>query len=447
MFFGRKGKKRGRRGKWRSFAGYADAMTLLYDIFLAGYGLLIRLAAGWNPKARAWVRGRSHPKKALSGLRRHPDEPVVWVHCASLGEFEQGRPLLEAIRESYPRHRILLTFFSPSGYETRKNYPRADLVCYLPLDGRKRSAAFLDQVRPSLAVFVKYEHWHHYLEGLRHRGIPALSASAVFRPSQPFFKPYGAFWRRMLAQYDHIFVQDAESLRLLDGIGLAGKAEISGDTRFDRVLSVAESPAKIPWLDAFIGGRPTLVAGSTWPDDERILSVLADRIPGLVIVVAPHEVDAAHLSDVERTFPGIVRFSDCRSAAEEGRREMPQSRYLLIDNIGLLSSLYRYASIAYIGGGFNRSGIHNILEAAVYGVPVLFGPRHERSREARELIDSGGAFPVADGEGLSARISFLLSHPEEHARLGRDNAAYVGSRQGATSAVMRHIAAKRLLSS
>ncbi|NDC77138.1 MAG: 3-deoxy-D-manno-octulosonic acid transferase, partial [Chitinophagia bacterium] len=216
-------------------------MMIAYDVFLAAYGFLIRLAALWNPKARAWFLGRSHPEKPLSSLRQSPDERVVWIHCASLGEFEQGRPVLDAIRVAYPRHRILLTFFSPSGYENRKRYQKADLVYYLPLDGRIRSRRFLDEVRPCLAVFVKYEHWYYYLKELHARGIPSLSVSAIFRSTQPYFQPWGGFWRSLLSLYERMFVQDPESLRLLSGIGLAGKAEVSGDTRFDRVLDVAGS--------------------------------------------------------------------------------------------------------------------------------------------------------------------------------------------------------------
>jgi len=421
-------------------------MTALYDALLAAYGLLLRLAALWNPKARAWVRGRLHPRRPVSAVRSRPDEEVVWIHCASLGEFEQGRPVLEAIRRTYPACRILLTFFSPSGYEARRDYAVADLVAYLPLDGRRRAGRFLDEARPRLALFVKYEHWHHYLRELEARGIPTLSVSAVFRPSQPFFKPYGAFWRRMLSRYGHIFVQDGESLARLEGIGLAGRAEVAGDTRFDRVLAVAAAPARIGWMDAFLQGRPTLVAGSTWPEDERILAGLARQLPDLALVVAPHEIDERHLKEVEATFPETVRFSRAQSAAEAGADALPYGRCLVIDNIGLLSSLYRHATIAYVGGGFNRSGIHNILEAAVYGVPVVFGPRYERSVEAVERVAAGGAFPVTDAETLTKLVAARLSDSAGTAAIGRGNAEYVRTKAGATAAVLRHIAANRLLS-
>lgn len=421
-------------------------MTALYDALLAAYGLLLRLAALWNPKARAWVRGRMHPRLTVSAVRSRPDQEVVWIHCASLGEFEQGRPLLEAIRKAYPHCRILLTFFSPSGYEARKDYPVADLVAYLPLDGRRRARRFLDEARPRLALFVKYEHWHHYLREIGARGIPALSVSAVFRPAQPFFKPYGAFWRRMLARYGRIFVQDGESLRLLAGIGMADRAEVAGDTRFDRVLAVAAAPTRIDWMDAFLQGRPTLVAGSTWPEDERILALLAQRLPELALVVAPHEIDESHLKAVETTFPECVRFSRARSAAQSGIEPLPTGRCLVIDNIGLLSSLYRHATIAYVGGGFNRSGIHNILEAAVYGVPVVFGPRYERSVEAVERVASGGAFSVADADTLTDIVASRLSDTARTAAIGRENAEYVRSKAGATATVLRHIAENRLLS-
>jgi 3-deoxy-D-manno-octulosonic-acid transferase len=437
--------KKGASGKWRSFAADLRDMRIAYDIFLAAYGFLIRLAALWNPKAKSWLHGRKHPEKAISSLRQSPEDPVVWIHCASLGEFEQGRPVLEAIRVAYPRHRILLSFFSPSGYEYRKRYEGADLVCYLPLDGRIRSRRFLDEVRPCLAIFVKYEHWYYYLKELQARGIPCLSVSAVFRPSQPYFRPWGGFWRRLLSCYERIFVQDPDSLRLLSGIGMAGRAEISGDSRFDRVRSVAGSPVDIPWMEGFLDGRPTLVAGSTWPDDEALLATLSRQLPQLVLVIAPHDIDPGRLSEVERAFPKSVRFSECLGASKKGDRALPESGVLVVDNIGLLSSLYRFSTIAYVGGGFNRSGIHNILEAAVYGVPVIFGPRHGRSREASELLLSGGGFSVGNGDELTARVSRLLMEPGTRDGLGRSNAAYVSERTGATHAVLRHIAENRLL--
>lgn len=421
-------------------------MTALYDAFLGAYALLLRLAALWNPKARAWVRGRTHPRRPVSAVRARPGEDVAWVHCASLGEFEQGRPVLEAIRKAYPDCRILLTFFSPSGYEARKDFAGADLVAYLPLDGRRRAARFLDEARPRLALFVKYEHWHHYLRELEARSIPALSVSAVFRPTQPFFRIYGAFWRRMLDRYGRIFVQDPESLSRLHGIGRGGRAELAGDTRFDRVLAVAAAPARIGWMDAFLRGRPTLVAGSTWPGDERNLAVLAHRRPDMALVIAPHEIDEGRLAAVEAAFPETVRFSRAQAAAEAGQAPIPPGRCLLIDNIGLLSSLYRHAAIAYVGGGFNRSGVHNILEAAVYGVPVLFGPRYERSVEAGERVAAGGAFPVADAEALTQTVVARLADTTGTAAIGRANAEYVRSRTGATAAVLRHIAENRLLS-
>ena len=421
-------------------------MLLLYDFLLAAYSALIHLAALVNPKARAWVRGRTHPEKALSSLRSHPEEPVVWIHCASLGEFEQGRPVLEAIRQDYPQHRILLTFFSPSGYETRKHYAMADLVCYLPLDGRYRSRHFLNEVRPCLAIFIKYEHWQYYLSELSMRGIPTLSVSAVFRPSQPFFQSYGGFWRKMLQHYSRVFVQDASSWQLLARIGLSSKAEVSGDTRFDRVLSIASSPLPVPWMADFIQGRHTLVAGSTWPDDERLLALLADQIPDLVILIAPHEFNEQRLSDLEKRIPGTLRFSNCQSLRNPSASIRLQGRCLVVDNFGWLSSIYQYATIAYVGGGFNRSGIHNILEAVVYGIPVFFGPHYERSREAFDLVALKGAYSVGDDVILSQRITELLTDQPLRTEIGQRNAGYVQTQAGATNTVLRYIHSNRLLS-
>lgn len=420
-------------------------MLLLYDFFLAAYGILIHLAAQVNPKAKAWVRGRTHPEKPLASLRNHPKEPVVWMHCASLGEFEQGRPVLEAIRQAFPQHRILLTFFSPSGYEIRKHYAVADLVCYLPLDGRHRSRHFLAQVKPSLAIFVKYEHWQYYLSELSQRGIPTLSIAAIFRPTQLFFRRYGGFWREMLAYYSRLFVQDLSSWQLLNQIGLGAMAEVSGDTRFDQVLSIASSPVPVPWMAAFIQGRQTLVAGSTWPDDERLLAQLADLLPDLVILIAPHAFDEQRLSNLEKRIPGTFRFSNCTSLDNPTPTQL-QGRCLLVDNFGWLSSIYQYATIAYVGGGFNRSGIHNILEAAVYGIPVFFGPQYERSREAYDLLSLKSAYSVGDAETLYCQISELLSNQTLCTELGQGNARYVQSQAGATQSVLRYIHTNRLLS-
>lgn len=399
------------------------------------------LASLRSRKARAWVEGRKGLFERLEAAYPGGEGARVWMHCASMGEFEQGRPLLDAIRKAEPECRILLTFFSPSGYESRRNHPSADHVEYLPLDTERNAERFLDIVRPDLAVFVKYEFWHHFLMALKTRRTPTILVSAIFRPSQPFFRPYGGFWREMLTAFDRIFVQDEESRRLLTSIGLSDRIEVAGDTRFDRVVAVAGNAAPVPEVEAFCRGHRVLVAGSTWPEDEELLSAYASGHPDLSIIVAPHEVDEESLKSVEERMPGSVRLTDLADRAPEAGM-----RVLIVDGMGLLSRLYRYADLAYVGGGFKRSGIHNILEAAVYGKPVFFGPNHSKSREARELAALNGAFPVGDVKGLREKADPLLEDPEKLRVAGDVCAGYVRQGAGATERILDHLARKRLWS-
>jgi len=405
-------------------------------LYRAGIGI----ASVGNPKARAWVRGRKGLFKRLESAYPDSDAPRVWIHCASLGEFEQGRPLLEAIRKTVPGCRILLTFFSPSGYEKRKNHPDADHVEYLPLDTRRNSERFLDTVRPDLAVFVKYEYWHRLLSTLEKRRVPTLLVSAVFRPSQPFFKPYGSFWRGMLECFERIFVQDEASMRLLEGVGLADRVEVAGDTRFDRVIEVASNAETVPEVESFCRGHRVLVAGSTWSEDEALLAAFASGHPDLRLVIAPHEVLESHIADLEERFPSSARLTHLREMGVS-----KDARVLIVDSIGLLSRLYRHADIAYVGGGFKRSGIHNILEAAVYGKPVLFGPNHAKAREAGELIAAGGAFSVAGVNEMRKKADPLLNDPEALREGGSISERYVRGGAGATVRILDYIHRNRLL--
>lgn len=425
-------------------------MRALYDFSLLVYQSLIRIAGLWMPKAKAWHDGR---KGLLDSLEdrlagSHPD--TVWMHCASLGEFEQGRPVLEAIRKAYPGHTIVLTFFSPSGYEIRKHFPGADIVSYLPLDNRSNAERFISILRPRLAIFVKYEHWYHYLNVLEERGVTSLLISAIFRKGQPFFAPYGGFWRKMLGTYNAIFVQDEGSLRLLAGIGLGQCSYMAGDTRFDRVLAIAESSDKIPALEQLTKGKKVVVAGSTWPADEQLLAAYAETHKDTIFIIAPHEIHEAHLTSLEDLFSMSIRFSKLSVLAETSNSEtlsQTGQQVVIIDNIGLLSRLYRYAGVAYIGGGFNKSGIHNILEAAVYGVPVVFGPTHHKSREALDLLGSGGAFTIRDAAGLSNVLDRLFSEPKVLHAKGLANMEYVHRESGATGRIMTFIQENRLLTS
>ena len=407
-------------------------MLFLYDTALGLYGLLLRLLAPFVPKAAAWVAGR----RGLLAHIRHtlgPETaPRVWFHCASLGEFEQGRPLLEAYRRAHPGTKLVLTFFSPSGYEIRKDWPGADYVFYLPLDTRANARAFLDAVQPRLAVFVKYEFWYHFLNEAHRRQIPAVVVSAIFRPDQVFFKPWGGFFRRILTRFAHIFTQNEASAALLRTAGLT-RVSVAGDTRFDTVVATATAAARsLPLVDAFVAdGAPVLVVGSSWPEDLPILRPLLRRYaPKLRVLIAPHEITETNLRLVEHALPGQVqRYSRATAAT------VAQARVLLFDNVGLLSQLYRFGEYAYVGGAFGK-GLHNTLEAAAFGLPLFFGPAYAKFQEAVELVALKGAFPVHDAAELEAAFTYLWNHDDARLRLQDTILDYVHDQAGATRTIM-----------
>jgi 3-deoxy-D-manno-octulosonic-acid transferase len=422
------------------------------------------LAATWNPKARLWVNGRknwrmnvsrlhastqSPVQPAGSALTTHhsplttPHSPVIWIHCASLGEFEQGRPVLESVKEQYPGHKIVLTFFSPSGYEIRKNYIGADLVLYLPMDGPNNAREFIETIRPSLVLWVKYEYWYYYLLELKKRNIPVLLISGIFRESQPFFKWYGGIWKRILENFDQLFVQNERSVNLLNKIGINKNITVSGDTRFDRVVTIASQWEKLAEpVEQFCEGHQVIVAGSTWEEDEEELIHYAKAYPQIRFIFVPHEVSKARIHDLQQEFPEALLYS---SLINRQLSTVIHSNVLIIDTIGILSRLYHYATIAYVGGGFNESGIHNILEAAVYGKPVIFGPEFEKFAEAVELVDAGGAFPIENALELEELLNKLLNNKEALEKSGGISRQYVEEHRGATGLVLDYIQRKRLL--
>jgi 3-deoxy-D-manno-octulosonic-acid transferase len=370
------------------------------------------LAAGFNLKAKRWVAGR---KGVFARLQQEVDSSadIAWFHCASLGEFEQGRPVIEAYRAANPGHKILLTFFSPSGYEVQKGYEGADYIYYLPMDYPGNAKKFVQLVKPKVAVFVKYEFWHHFIKELNRSGTPAFVISANFRKDQHFFKWYGSWFIKTLQLLQHIYVQSEDSRVLLEKAGVTN-ASVGGDTRFDRVADVGEKDEELPMLSAFTKDVNVLVAGSTWPDDEQLLKeLITSGTDGVKYIIAPHEVNPSRIAGLMKALGmGAI----CYSEATE--QKLAAARVLVIDSVGLLSKLYKYGSLAYIGGGFN-AGIHNILEPAAFGLPVLFGPRHGKFREAVELISKGGAFPVEDYATLKKGVRFLLDdhHAGHSARL------------------------------
>lgn len=397
----------------------------------------MRIAAIWHTKARQWTAGRKHVWQQLASFRKKadPNRPIYWMHCASLGEFEQGRPLLEKLKAQFPDRYIVLTFFSPSGYEIRKSYAQADLVCYLPADTPGNVRRFLDLLQPSTAIFVKYEFWRHYLAQLHSRQIPTILISAIFRSDQLFFRSYGGWYRQLLHYFDHFFVQNEASAELLRSLGI-NNYTVSGDTRVDRVLQLQLEAPEFPLIANFCGTAPIWIAGSTWPADEELLFPFwKTQLPAKWrIIIAPHEIGAAHLQQIENTAPlPLVRYSQLKEQASLA----DDARILLIDNIGMLSALYRYGRIAYIGGGFGRA-IHNLLEPIAFRLPVLFGPKHEKFQEALSLKQTGGGIAVKDQNELAAAFS-RLQDETAYQEASRAAYQYLELSQGSTDKILDHI--------
>lgn len=407
---------------------------ILYS--LAGHlvNLGLYLAARGNEKAKRMLVGRTQTEPRLRE-RLDSSRPTLWIHASSLGEFEQGRPLIEQVRQDYPDWQIVLSFYSPSGYEVRHAYEGADAVVYLLGDTPGEVCKFLDACRPSIAVFVKYDFWPVMLEELARRHIDTYLISAIFREEQLFFKPWGGLYRRVLHNFSHLFVQDQNSIELLRGIGIA-KASIAGDTRFDRVESIATERQRLEELEQLRSRAQCLiVAGSTWGVDEDMLTSYATAEPESSIVFAPHELDEERMQHLERHFgSSIARLSQLRS----GTRQVSELRHLIIDSFGLLSSLYSYADIAYVGGGFGKS-IHNTIEAAVYGIPVVFGPRHHKFREAQLLLARGAGYSVANEQEFVQTLQRLGADRELRERAGKAARQLVVEQLGATQYILNTI--------
>lgn len=418
-------------------------MLLMYEFAIRLLTLGIHIAAIFNIKARLWVQGRANWREHLKSRVNGQKSKVLWLHAASLGEFEQGRPIIEAFRAQFPNWKIVLTFFSPSGYEIRKDYPHADLVCYLPADTRQNARDFLDIIQPDTAIFVKYEFWANYLFELKKRSIPTVLVSALFRPSQPFFKWYGGFWRRMLACFSHIFVQNEGTGKLLQSIEIQNFT-VAGDTRVDRVLKIAEGTKENKIVAAFRkspiedGLCNLLIAGSTWPQDESLLAegLRLSLVDDVKVVFAPHDPSPKSVSHI-LTFLPYVEFGTTLLYSQAKPEIAAQASNLIIDNIGLLNTLYQYGTIAYIGGGFGK-GIHNTLEPAAFGLPILFGPKYEKFEEARQFVARGGAFPVRNAEEL-AEILVRLQDPVFYKKASQAVRSYLEENRGATEKVMRYL--------
>lgn len=409
-------------------------MSLPYNIGVHLYRAAIACAALRKGKAQLLHRGQLRSLKLLQRAipaDRAPREKWVWIHAASLGEFEQGRPLIERIRAERPDCKVLLTFFSPSGYEVRKNYPGADVVAYLPMDTPGNVRRFLDIVRPDIAIFVKYEFWGNYLRALKRRDIPTYIISAIFRPGQIFFKPWGAEFRRMLKCFTHLYVQDEASRQLLEGIGVTN-VTVAGDTRFDRVADITHKARRVPFIEEMIKETPNvLVAGSTCPPDEAMLAKWLQEHRDVKAIIAPHEFSPDRLAALCNQFGP----KDTHLLSQAPNIDPRDTRVLIVDCFGLLSSLYRYGTWAYVGGGFG-TGIHNINEAAAYGIPVIYGPNNKKFKEASDMAECGGGFPLKTPEEFAA-IAETLTSPDPTARTRAAQAAgeYIKRSVGATDVI------------
>jgi 3-deoxy-D-manno-octulosonic-acid transferase len=414
-------------------------LGLIYDLVIWCYVTSIRLAFPFKRKARLWINGR---KQFGGNLRSLSDTGQrVWMHCASLGEFEQGRPILEAIKQQFPGTQIILSFFSPSGYELRKDYTGADCVFYLPTDTKLNASRLVNLLQPKLVIFVKYEFWYHYMVELQQRNIPVLMISAVFREDQVFFRWYGSLYRQIMGMYDRIFVQDIQSMEVLAKVNHKQNSEVAGDTRFDRVIQITKNVQKHLLPDDFVFHSRLIVAGSTWPADEILLSqFMTSALPeyNFKIVLAPHDITERHLCQIEKLFPRIVRLSTIADIHPVNNTQ------ILVDSIGKLASLYQYATLAFIGGGFGQ-GIHNILEGAVFGVPVIFGPNYSKFKEAYGLINEGGAFSVIDIGEFTIVANQLLSDESIRKAAGNAGRDFVLKGAGSTDRIMNYIQGKRFL--
>ncbi|MCK0190627.1 glycosyltransferase N-terminal domain-containing protein [Arenibacter sp. F20364] len=407
-------------------------MFVIYNFAVKLSALFLELVALFHPKIKLFVNGR---KKVIPYLLQNisQDDQIIWVHTASLGEFEQGLPIIELLKKNYPANRILVSFFSPSGYEVKKNTAAADMVTYLPMDTPKNAKKFIDIVNPKLVIFVKYEIWPNYLKTLSQRGIPTVLISALFKENQIYFKSYGGFMIKALRNFSHIFVQDSRSIELLNTINIKN-TDISGDTRFDRVIEILERDNNLAFMAEFKNGERTLVAGSTWPEDEEVLVpyINAGRST-LKFVLAPHNIKPEHINKLKSSInKKTILYSELEN------KDLSKYEVLIIDTIGILTKIYSYADISYVGGGF-ATGLHNTLEPAVYGIPVIIGPNFKGFKEAEDLVDKGGVLVVKSRQEFNTLANQLLGDMEYLKKTGDINSTYVSENKGASIQIMAYV--------
>lgn len=395
---------------------------------------MLKIAALFNKKIKLFIDGRKHTFFKLQQEIGKTDE-VIWMHCASLGEFEQGRPIIEKIKLKFPTKKVVLTFFSPSGYEVRKNYENADVVCYLPLDSAQNAKRFLEIVHPSLAIFVKYEFWPNLLKELKISNIETLLISGIFRKNQLFFKGYGGWMRKSLTTFSHFFVQDENSKQLLCNINF-NNVTVSGDTRFDRVFEITQQNNRLPFIEEFINEKYTVVAGSTWKEDE---TMLVDYINNCAsenekFIMAPHNINAKDIADLKNSISKkVVLFS------EKDIKNLSDYQVFIIDTVGILTKIYSYADLAYVGGGFTKTGVHNVLEPATFGIPILIGPNYHKFNEARDLVKNKACFVIDDSKELSLQLDQFFQFEKNRLKAGESAQKYVVDKTGATAKILNYL--------
>ncbi|PLX10529.1 MAG: 3-deoxy-D-manno-octulosonic acid transferase [Marinilabiliales bacterium] len=406
---------------------------MLYLLGIRVFQLLVIFSSLFDHKAKLWLKGRKNIFKKLE-KSIHENDKIIWVHCASLGEFEQGRPMIEAFKEKYPSYKILLTFYSPSGYEIRKNYEHADFVYYLPLDTPKNAKKFIKIVKPKIVLFIKYEFWFFFLREINRNDIPLYLVSGIFRSNQRFFKRHAEKSRKMLKLFTHFFVQNVESEKLLKSINIKN-VSITGDTRFDRVFSITQNAKELPLVEKFAENQKVLIGGSTWkPDEELLIRYFNETSGSFKLIIAPHEI---HKENIDR-ISFALKDKNVLKYSEANPQNIQQADVLLIDGVGFLSSVYRYGSIAYIGGGFGK-GIHNILEAATFGLPIIFGPNYLKFNEAVELESLGGAFSISNYNELKEILSNWIDNEHDLNECKKVNLDYIRKNIGATNEILEII--------
>ncbi len=416
---------------------------LLYKLFLFLYPKIASILALFNQKAKHWCIGQKQVWVEIQIAKTKINQPIVWIHAASYGEFEQGLPIIEAIKAKYPSYKIWLTFFSPSGYLHRKNDPAVDVVTYLPLDGANAAKQFLETVQPKLIVFIKYEFWYYYLKVAKEKFIPAILVAAIFRADQIFFKWYGGLYKKILQFFNYVLVQDNISRQLIEPIYPSNQIFVTGDTRFDRVLSTAQHKQAYDWINN-LSNDPIIIAGSTWNSDHSLLTKVIDAINCNWIIV-PHHVDAKSIHAALRIHPNAITLTEWENRIAKETTQKNSPSLIIVDRIGILRNLYQYATISYTGGGFTKDGIHNVLEPAAFGVPVIWGPNDEKYREAIGLRNAGAGLRIQDASTLKQAINTLLSNKTLLKEMGGKAANYVIVHSGATKTTLSILQEKRLL--